>query len=70
MPVRSLDGMPREEGVRDLVIAWTLGAVSFDPYTDSQSDLERTIPVKRACKHQEVIDGDFVERAVEVAVVD
>ena len=24
MPVRSLEGMPREEGVRDLVIAWTL----------------------------------------------
>ena len=24
MPVRSLEGIPREEGVRDLVIAWTL----------------------------------------------
>ena len=26
MPVRSLEGMAREEGVRDLVIAWTLNS--------------------------------------------
>ena len=26
MPVRSLEGIPREEGVRDLVIAWTLNS--------------------------------------------
>ena len=26
MPVRSLEGMPREEGVSDLVIAWTLNS--------------------------------------------
>lgn len=36
MPVLWLDGMPREEGVRDLVIAWTLGVVSFDRAVGSQ----------------------------------
>ena len=30
MPVRWLDGMPKGAGVRDLVIAWTLGAISLD----------------------------------------
>ena len=45
MPVRWLDGMPRAEGVRDLVIAWTLGVVSFDQY-----NMGWTIPVKCACK--------------------
>ncbi len=50
MPVRWLDGMPREEGVRDLVMAWTLRLVSFDPAVNSQYVLEWTIPVKCACK--------------------
>ena len=50
MPVRWLDGMPRDEGVRDLVIAWTLGVVSFDQDMDSQYNMGWTIPVKCACK--------------------
>lgn len=40
MPVRWLDGMPREEGVRDFVIAWTLGSVSFDRAVGSQYGLQ------------------------------
>lgn len=51
MPVRWLDGMPREEGVRDLVIAWTLGAVSLDRAVTSQYCLGLTKPVKGACKY-------------------
>lgn len=70
MPVRWLDGTPRDEGVRDLVIAWTLRVVSFDQVMDSRYYLGWTIPVKCACKDQEVIYGDLVERIVEVAVVD
>ena len=30
MPVRWFDGMPKGAGVRDLVIAWTLGVISLD----------------------------------------
>ena len=36
-PVRWLDGMPRDEGVRDLVIAWTLATVSLDRIVSSQN---------------------------------
>ena len=38
IPVRWLDGMPRDEGVRDLVIAWTLGRgeVSLESDMNSQ----------------------------------
>ena len=35
MPVCWFDGMPRGEGVSDLVIAWTLEAVSFGGKIDS-----------------------------------
>ena len=70
MPVRWLDGTPRDEGVRDLVIAWTLRVVSFDQVMVLRYYLGWTIPVKCACKDQEVIYGDLVERIVEVAVVD
>lgn len=51
MPVLWLDGMPREEGVSDLVIAWTLRPVSFDRNVGWQYGMEWTIPMKRACKH-------------------
>ena len=37
MPVRSLEGMPREEGVRDLVIAWTLSNGSAGYLSNGQS---------------------------------
>ena len=50
MPVRWWEGMPREEGVRDLVIAWTLEVVNLDGTMESQDGLERTIPVECACK--------------------
>ena len=43
MPVRSLDGMPREDGVRDLVIAWTLGWVSFDGNVDLLTRIDISI---------------------------
>ena len=49
MPVRWLDGMPREEGVRDLVIAWTLGLFSFERAMDWQYGLGMDQPVKGAC---------------------
>lgn len=51
MPVRWLDGMPREEGVRDLVIAWTLRPVSSDRTVGWQYGMECTIPMKCACKY-------------------
>ena len=62
--------MPRDEGVRDLVIAWTLETVSLYRMVSSQNGGERSIPMKCACKDQQVVDGDFVKSAVEVAIVD
>ena len=50
MPVRWLDGIPRDEGVRDLVIAWTLEVVSFDQDMGSRYNVGWTLPVKCACK--------------------
>lgn len=70
MPVLSRNAMPRVDGVRDLVIAWTLDKnVSGFSGQHKDSTVE-AIPMECAGEHKEVVDRDLVQSGVEVAVVD
>lgn len=66
MPVLADWGTEREVGVRDFVIAWTLGHVSLSFQGGSEVD----VPVKCTGEDEVVVYGEFIESLVEVAVVD
>lgn len=53
MPVRWLEGMPSDDGVKDLVIAWTLEIAMISKYMmPLPQQLLGCIPVKRAGKNE------------------